>query len=289
MSSPREISDNTLLEVEGLEKSFRRRKVVKGVSFRVAAGEIVGLLGPNGAGKTTSFRMTVGLIKPDRGTVRLCGRECSRLAMYQRARLGMGYLPQEASIFRRLSVRDNLLAVLETMPLSRKERHAEALRLMDELELGHLAESLAETLSGGERRRLEISRALATRPSILLLDEPFAGVDPINVQEIQGLLEQMRAKNLGILITDHNVRETLKSTDRTYVIAEGEILCEGTAHELVNDERVKEVYLGHTFDEPISLGVSPAEERELFRAGQAGPERPLSREEQEGIQRSRRD
>ncbi len=278
----------TLLEVDGLEKSFRRRKVVKGVSFRVSAGEIVGLLGPNGAGKTTSFRMTVGLIKPDRGVVLLGGRECSRLAMYQRARLGMGYLPQEPSIFRRLSVRDNLLAVLETMPLSRKERHAEALRLMEELELTHLAESLAETLSGGERRRLEISRALATRPSILLLDEPFAGVDPINVQEIQGLLEQMRAKNLGILITDHNVRETLKSTDRTYVIAEGQILCEGSAHELINDERVKEVYLGHTFDQPISLGVSPAEEREILCEERASGTRPISREEQDELRRARK-
>jgi lipopolysaccharide export system ATP-binding protein len=187
--------------------------------------------------------------------------------MYQRARLGMGYLPQEPSVFRRLSVRDNLLAVLETMPFSRQERHSEAARLMAELELSHLSSSIADTLSGGERRRLEISRALATRPSILLLDEPFAGVDPINVQEIQMLLEQMRAKNLGILITDHNVRETLKSTDRTYIIAEGQILREGTAQELVNDEKVKAVYLGHTFDQPIALGVTPAEERALFRSG----------------------
>ncbi len=254
-------STEKLLEVRGLEKSFKGRKVVQGVSFQVARGEIVGRLGPNGAGKTTSFRMTVGLIPPDKGEVLLGGKECSRLPMYRRARLGMGYLPQESSIFRRMSVRDNLLAVLEVMPLSRKERHAEAARLMGELELSHLADNMADTLSGGERRRLEISRALATRPSILLLDEPFAGVDPINVQEIQTLLEQMRAKDLGILITDHNVRETLKSTDRAYIIAAGQILREGTAVELVNDPRVKEVYLGHSFDDPISLGVSTAEER----------------------------
>jgi lipopolysaccharide export system ATP-binding protein len=254
-------SGQSLLEVRGLEKSFKGRKVVQGVSFRVARGEIVGLLGPNGAGKTTSFRMTVGLIPPDRGEVLLNGKECSRLPMFKRARLGMGYLPQESSIFRRMSVRDNLLAVLEVMPLSRKERHSEAARLMAELELSHLADNMADTLSGGERRRLEISRALATRPSILLLDEPFAGVDPINVQEIQGLLEQMRSKELGILITDHNVRETLKSTDRAYIIAAGQILREGTAVELVNDPRVKEVYLGHSFDDPIRVGVSTAEER----------------------------
>jgi len=254
-------SGQSLLEVRGLEKSFKGRKVVQGVSFRVARGEIVGLLGPNGAGKTTSFRMTVGLIPPDKGEVLLNGKECSKLPMFKRARLGMGYLPQESSIFRRMSVRDNLLAVLEVMPLSRKERHSEAARLMAELELSHLADNMADTLSGGERRRLEISRALATRPSILLLDEPFAGVDPINVQEIQGLLEQMRSKELGILITDHNVRETLKSTDRAYIIAAGQILREGTAVELVNDPRVKEVYLGHSFDDPIRVGVSTAEER----------------------------
>ena len=254
-------SGQSLLEVRGLEKSFKGRKVVQGVSFRVARGEIVGLLGPNGAGKTTSFRMTVGLIPPDKGEVLLNGKECSRLPMFKRARLGMGYLPQESSIFRRMSVRDNLLAVLEVMPLSRKERHSDAARLMAELELSHLADNMADTLSGGERRRLEISRALATRPSILLLDEPFAGVDPINVQEIQGLLEQMRSRELGILITDHNVRETLKSTDRAYIIAAGQILREGTAVELVNDPRVKEVYLGHSFDDPIRVGVSTAEER----------------------------
>jgi lipopolysaccharide export system ATP-binding protein len=244
-------------------KSFGRRKVVDGVHFHVSEGEIVGLLGPNGAGKTTSFRMTVGLIRPDAGEVILGGKNCARLGMYRRARLGMGYLPQEPSIFRRMTVLDNLIAVLETMPLSKQERLAEARLLLEELELAHLEDSMADTLSGGERRRLELSRALATKPSILLLDEPFAGVDPINVQEIQDLVRQMRERGIGILITDHNVRETLRLTDRACIIHEGRILREGTANELINDEQVRRVYLGHSFDEPVS-GISPAEERELF-------------------------
>jgi lipopolysaccharide export system ATP-binding protein len=265
MPAPRHAPEpgELLLEAKGLIKSFKRRRVVDGVHFTVHAGEIVGLLGPNGAGKTTSFRMTVGLIQPDAGQVTLNGTDCSRMPMFKRARLGMGYLPQEPSIFRRLSVRDNLLAVLEAMPLKRSEREEESERLLGELELTHLADSLAETLSGGERRRLELTRALATRPTILLLDEPFAGVDPINVQEIQALVRQMRERNIGILITDHNVRETLKSTDRAYIIHEGRILREGTAEELINDERVKEVYLGHSFDTPLTA-VSAAEEREFF-------------------------
>jgi lipopolysaccharide export system ATP-binding protein len=244
-------------------KSFGGRRVVDGVRFQVAAGEIVGLLGPNGAGKTTSFRMTVGLIKPDSGEVVLSGENCARMPMYRRARLGMGYLPQEPSVFRRMTVLDNLIAVLETMPLSRAERREEADRLLHELELTHLADHSADTLSGGERRRLELSRALATRPTILLLDEPFAGVDPINVQEIQGLVRKMREKGIGILITDHNVRETLRLTDRACIIHEGKILREGTATELINDEQVRRVYLGHSFDEPVT-GISAAEERELF-------------------------
>jgi lipopolysaccharide export system ATP-binding protein len=228
--------------------------------------------------------MTVGLIQPDAGIVRLNDAECSKMPMYKRARLGMGYLPQEPSIFRRMTVRDNLLAVLEAMPYGRRERHREAERLMNELELGHLAKNMADTLSGGERRRLELSRALATRPTILLLDEPFAGVDPINVQEIQGLIEQMREKNLGILITDHNVRETLKSTDRAYIIYEGKILREGTATELIQDQRVKEVYLGHSFDAPLSQGVSAAEEREFFEDPPDGKAKGVSPDEQRGIQ-----
>ncbi len=253
-----------LLEVVDLVKSFKKRRVVDGVSFRVRSGEIVGLLGANGAGKTTSFRMTVGLTKPDAGAVRLRGRECSRLPMFQRARLGMGYLPQERSVFQRLSVRDNLLAVLEALPYSRAERHEEARRLMAELEISHLEKSIADTLSGGEQRRLELARALATKPVILLLDEPFAGVDPIAVAEIQSLIHRMRAKNLGILITDHNVRETLQSTDRAYVIHQGRLLKEGTPAEVIADARVREVYLGHSFDAPV-LGVSSAEERDILQ------------------------
>jgi len=264
MTSRKPPADDTpLLEVEGLVKSYRGRRVVDKVGFRVGAGEIVGLLGPNGAGKTTSFRMTVGLVRPDEGHVWLGGSECSKLPMYKRARLGMGYLPQEASVFRRLSVMDNLLAVLEAMPLSRKQRRAEAEHLLGDLELTHLAKNVAETLSGGERRRLELCRALATRPTILLLDEPFAGVDPIAVQEIQGLVSQMRSRGIGILITDHNVRETLASTDRAYIIYKGHILREGTSDELINDPKVREVYLGHSFDTPVR-GVSNREEQELF-------------------------
>ena len=251
-----------LMEVRGLVKSYRRRRVVDGVSFHVDAGEIVGLLGPNGAGKTTSFRMTVGLTPPDAGEVWLGERECSRLPMYKRARLGMGYLPQEPSIFRRMKVRDNLIAVLEAQPQGRRERQERADQLLSELDLEHLADNQAETLSGGERRRLEICRALASEPSILLLDEPFAGVDPIAVEEIQELIRRLRQRNIGILITDHNVRETLQSTDRAYIIHQGCILREGTANELISDPKVREVYLGHSFEQPIR-GVSAEEEREL--------------------------
>jgi lipopolysaccharide export system ATP-binding protein len=238
-----------LLEVSGLVKAYKRRRVVDGVSFEVRAGEIVGLLGPNGAGKTTSFRMTVGLTKPDAGTVHLRSQECSRLPMYQRARLGMGYLPQERSIFQRMSVRDNLLAVLEALPYSRHQRIEEASRLLHELEIAHLEQNIAETLSGGEQRRLELARALATKPLILLLDEPFAGVDPIAVHEIQTLVQRMRAKNLGILITDHNWRETLQLTDRGYIIAKGRIMREGTPAEIVADPKVRAAYLGRSAED----------------------------------------
>ena len=241
-----------LLEVKGLVKSYRKRRVVDGVSFEVRPGEIVGLLGPNGAGKTTSFRMAVGLITADAGRVMLQGAECSKLPMYRRARLGMGYLPQEASVFRQMKVIDNVLAVLEALPMGRKERLAEAGRLLDELELSHLTKNVADTLSGGERRRLELARALATQPVILLLDEPFAGVDPINVEEIQGLVHRLRDRGIGILITDHNVRETLQSTDRAYIIHRGQILREGTAKELISDPKVREVYLGKNFDAPVA-------------------------------------
>ncbi|MCP3914909.1 MAG: LPS export ABC transporter ATP-binding protein [bacterium] len=257
------MSAEPLLEVTGLVKSYGGRRVVDNVHFRVDAGEIVGLLGPNGAGKTTSFRMTVGLVEPDAGKVLLNGKNCTRLPMFKRARHGMGYLPQETSVFRLMSVRDNLVAVLEAMPLSRRERLAEVDRLLGELELAHLAKSRADTLSGGERRRLELARSLATRPAILLLDEPFAGVDPINVEEIQGLIGQLREQGIGILITDHNVRETLASTDRAYIIHQGQILREGNAEALITDPRVREVYLGRNFDVPLR-GVSSEEEHELI-------------------------
>jgi lipopolysaccharide export system ATP-binding protein len=253
-----------LLAVRGLVKSFKKRRVVDGVSFEVRAGEIVGLLGPNGAGKTTSFRMTVGLTRPDAGQVLLRGAECSRKPMFRRARLGMGYLPQDRSLFQRMSVLDNLLAVLESMPYNRERRHHEADALLGELELSHLKSSMADTLSGGEQRRLELARALATRPVILLLDEPFAGVDPIAVGEIQGLIGKLRAKNIGILITDHNVRETLQSTDRAYIIRQGQIFREGSPRKLVDDPEVRAVYLGHSFDAPM-LGVSADEASDLIR------------------------
>jgi len=261
-----------LLEAEGLAKSYGGRRVVDGVAFNVRAGEIVGLLGPNGAGKSTSFRMTVGLVPPDEGSVSLLGNECSRLPMYKRARLGMGYLPQEPSIFRRMTVKGNLLAVLETLPISRSERKAECERLLADLELTSLADNLAETLSGGERRRLELSRALATHPAVILLDEPFAGVDPINVHEIQALVEKMRARGIGILITDHNVRETLQITDRAYIIHAGKILREGDAEFLVNDAAVREVYLGRNFDVPIAGGVSGDEADALLADGEPSPD-----------------
>lgn len=253
----------TLLETVDLVKTYRRRRVVNGASFRVDRGEIVGLLGPNGAGKTTSFRMAVGLVKPDSGEVWLAGQECSKLPMFRRARLGMGYLPQESSVFRTLKVKDNLLAVLEAMPLDRRQRLARCSELLDDLDLTHLANDHAATLSGGERRRLEISRALASDPAVLLLDEPFAGVDPIAVEEIQELVARLKERGIGVLITDHNVRETLASCDRAYIIHQGSILREGTAEELVADPKVREIYLGRTFDTPGKRGVTEEEQREL--------------------------
>ena len=255
---------DAILDVRGLVKAFKGRRVVDQVGFAVGPGEIVGLLGPNGAGKTTSFRMTVGLIPPDAGEVWLDGSECGRLPMYRRARRGMGYLPQEPSIFRRLTVFDNVMAVLEAMPMGRKERRGRAAELLESLALGHLHESLAETLSGGERRRLEIARALASEPKILMLDEPFAGVDPLAVDEIQGILHELRDDGISVLITDHNVRETLDATDRAYVIHQGRILRSGLPEELIRDPRVREVYLGDRFDDRLATqGVSAAEEAGL--------------------------
>jgi len=236
-----------LLETEHLAKDYRRREVVSDVSFDVKRGDVVGLLGPNGAGKTTTFHMIVGIIRPKAGRILLDGKEITGLPMYQRARLGIGYLSQEPSIFRRLTVRENLLAILETLAVDGAEKRRRLDGLLEEFHLTHLAGQKGYTLSGGERRRVEISRALVTDPSILLLDEPFAGIDPIAVQEIQEIISQLRAKGLGILITDHNVRETLSITDRAYIMFEGKVLLSGTAEDLARDPAAREVYLGERF------------------------------------------
>ena len=230
-----------------LRKSFKGREVVCGVSIEVEAGEIVGLLGPNGAGKTTIFDMVVGLCQPDQGQILLNRESITHLPMYQRARRGIGYLPQEASVFRRLSVEENILAVLETLSLSKRERHTRVDELLNELGLTNLRKSQAFTLSGGERRRLEITRALATNPSFLLLDEPFAGIDPIAVADIQEIIQSLKKNNIGILITDHNVQETLSITDRAYIINEGSILEEGKPEVVVSSPQARAIYLGKRF------------------------------------------
>jgi len=232
---------------EGLRKSFKGREVVQGVSLDLEAGEIVGLLGPNGAGKTTIFDMVVGLCQPDHGTIMLNRKAITQLPMYQRARRGIGYLPQEASIFRRLSVEENILAVLETLKFSKQERYLRLDELLNELSLMPLRKSSAYALSGGERRRLEITRALAMEPRFLLLDEPFAGIDPIAVGDIQDIITSLKNKHIGILITDHNVQETLSITDRAYIINEGTILEAGTPATIVSSEKARAVYLGERF------------------------------------------
>ncbi len=231
-----------------LVKKYRHRTVVKGVSVEVNQGEIVGLLGPNGAGKTTTFYMTVGLIKPFSGQVFLEDKEITGMPMYQRAQLGIGYLAQEASVFRHLSVEDNLNAVMEFTQLTKKQRKERLESLLDEFGLQHIRKSKGIQLSGGERRRTEIARALAVDPKFILLDEPFAGVDPIAVEDIQTIVAKLKKKNIGILITDHNVHETLTITDRAYLLFEGSILKEGTAEELAGDEHVRKVYLGKNFE-----------------------------------------
>jgi len=236
-----------LLNVTGLVKVYGGRKVVDDVAFSVNEAEIVGLLGKNGAGKTTSFKMTMGMIPSDGGRVIFESEDVSRLAMYQRARRGMGYLSQEPSVFQRLSVEDNLLAILEMMDLARTEREAIAAELMRDFGLSHLARQHARTLSGGERRRLEIARALVTRPSLILLDEPFTGVDPIAIFDIQGFIKNLKSRGIGVLLTDHNVHATLSIVDRAYIINEGRVFRHGTSQELVNDPEVKRVYLGTTF------------------------------------------
>jgi lipopolysaccharide export system ATP-binding protein len=240
--------EESLLMTDGLAKEYRKRRVVNGVSIHVRAGEIVGLLGPNGAGKTTSFNIIVGVVRPDAGVVRFQGRPIGHLAMHQRARLGIGYLTQEPSVFRKLTVEQNLLAILETCRIGRDERRLRLQYLLDELDLTPVAKSRAYQLSGGEKRRLEITRALITSPKLLLLDEPFSGIDPIAVYEVQKIVRRLKERGLGILITDHNVRETLKLVDRAYIIHKGEVLCEGSAEFLVNDPRAREIYLGPEFN-----------------------------------------
>jgi len=236
-----------LLRVEQLRKVYRRRAVVDGIDFEVGPGEIVGLLGQNGAGKTTAFRMTIGMIRPDEGLVFLDGEDVTNQPMFERARRGMGYLSQEPSVFQRLSVADNVMAVLETLRLSRAERKKRLGELLDRLGLTRLAGSKAYELSGGERRRLEITRALVTAPRIILLDEPFSGVDPKVVAEIQDIILGLRNQGIGILLTDHNVHDTLSVTDRSYIIFEGRIEASGTPEELLNDPKARELYLGDRF------------------------------------------
>ncbi len=240
------MSDPTL-RAEGLVKSYQRRRVVDGVSFHVRPGEVVGLLGPNGAGKTTTFYMTVGLVRPDGGRVLFDGADVTRLAMHRRARRGIGYLAQEPSVFRKLTVEENILAILETLPLTAAERKFRLDYLLQELDIQSLARNKAYTLSGGERRRLEITRALVTGPKLLLLDEPFSGVDPIAVYEVQQIIAELKRKGLGILLTDHNVRETLAIVDRAYLICEGKVEREGTSDFLINDPKSRELYLGPRF------------------------------------------
>ena len=243
----RQAPPRAYLAVHGVEKSFAGRKVVKGVTLYVRRGEAVGLLGPNGAGKTTVFYMITGLIKADRGRIELDGYDVTALPMYQRARLGIGYLPQEASIFRGLNVEDNIRAVLEVVEPDRRRREADLNALLEEFNIARLRKTPTIALSGGERRRVEIARALATRPSYMLLDEPFAGIDPIAVGDIQALVRHLTNRGIGVLITDHNVRETLGLTDRAYIIYSGEVLMEGRADDIVNDPDVRRLYLGEEF------------------------------------------
>ncbi len=236
-----------LLETKALVKAYKKRRVVDRVDIVVKKGEVVGLLGPNGAGKTTTFYMIVGLIKPDKGKVIFDAQDITGLPMYQRAKHGIGYLSQEPSIFTKMSVEDNIMAVLETIGLPRSERYKRRKQLLRELGLTELAKSVASTLSGGERRRLEITRALVTNPSFILLDEPFSGVDPIAVADVQHIISQLKARGIGVLLTDHSVRETLSITDRSYIMAEGKILISGEAEDLINDPKARQTYLGEKF------------------------------------------
>ncbi|WP_028468546.1 LPS export ABC transporter ATP-binding protein [Neptunomonas japonica] len=239
---------STLLQALHLAKSYKKRHVVRDVSLEVSSGEIVGLLGPNGAGKTTCFYMIVGLVNTDKGAIRINSDDVTQLPMHERARKGIGYLPQEASIFRKLSVQDNLLGILEMRKeLSTEQRSEKLESLMNEFHITHLRDSLGMSLSGGERRRVEIARALASEPTFILLDEPFAGVDPISVNDIKQTIKHLQSKGIGILITDHNVRETLDICEKAYIVSEGVILAQGTPEEILSNEQVKAAYLGHTF------------------------------------------
>lgn len=235
------------LETRKLTKSYNKRTVVRNVSFKMTRGEVVGLLGANGAGKTTSFYMVVGIIPPNSGKIFLDGKDITSLPMYKRARNGIGYLPQEASVFQKLSVEDNLFAILETLKLTKKEQDKICDGLLEDLRIKHIRKNKGFSLSGGERRRVEIARALVTRPNFMLLDEPFAGVDPIAVLDIQEVIRELAERNIGVLITDHNVRETLGITDRAYIMNDGEIIVEGTPKYIVNNELAKKVYLGENF------------------------------------------
>ena len=238
----------SLLEAKGLTKQYKNKNVVNGISICVLPGEIVGLLGPNGAGKTTSFNMIVGLVKPDEGDINFENNSIAKLPMHERARLGIGYLTQEPSVFRKLTVEENILAILETCTKDKIEQKARLKSLLEELDLTSIAKSKAYTLSGGEKRRLEITRALVTSPRMLLLDEPFSGIDPIAVYEVQKILIQLKERRMGILITDHNVRETLKLVDRAYIMHKGDVCCEGESEKLVSDAKAREIYLGPDFN-----------------------------------------
>jgi lipopolysaccharide export system ATP-binding protein len=237
----------SLLRTEGLKKTYHGKQVVKDVSLELNSGEIVGLLGPNGAGKTTTFYMIVGIIKPNAGAVYIDDRDISQLPIHRRARLGIQYLPQEPSVFRKLTVAENILAILQTLPLDKAARQVRLAELLNELKISHLANNKAFSLSGGERRRVEITRALVTSPRFILLDEPFAGIDPLAVIDIQSIIQNLKARNLGILISDHNVRETLGVCDRAYILNEGLILEEGTPERIVNSDIAKKIYLGESF------------------------------------------
>ena len=242
-----EYNSEHLLEIHSIAKSYDGKRVVNGVSMKIKRGEVAGLLGPNGAGKTTTFYMVVGILRPDEGRIIFDGKDITNLAMYKRARNGIGYLSQEPSIFRKLTVEENIIAILETLSIPRSVRKNRLEALLNELNIAHLAKKKAYMLSGGERRRLEITRALVTNPLFILLDEPFSGIDPIAVADAQAIISDLKKKGLGILLTDHNVRETLEITDYSYIMSEGKILIAGTAQELINDQKAREIYLGEKF------------------------------------------